>query len=106
MTLPINSGILESNTALREVSLSGILKSASFHIATLLEACGTDGCFYLSLEDLDADRPEFQVFDMAKKIIKLSDDFFQLPAEEKLMWEMDKWGDMQIGGWVIKPLWP
>jgi len=93
----------ESQAALREVSLSAILTKDSFHIATLLEACSTDGCFYLSLEDPDTNRPGCDVFDKAEEIIELADEFFQLPAEEKLMWEMDKWGDMQIGGWVIQP---
>jgi isopenicillin N synthase-like dioxygenase len=35
--------------------------------------------------------------------MELADEFFKLPVEEKLMWEMDKWGGMQIGGWVIQP---
>lgn len=86
------------HSALRAISLSGILADDSAQVANLLEACSTDGCFYLIVQESENDNPSCSTLRMADEVFKLAEELFELPLQEKLRWEMDKWGDLQIGG--------
>jgi len=84
---------------LREIPLSGILARDPPLVADLAEACTLDGCFYLNLQDPYNKTPWSDACKKAEQLYEIADEFFQLPLEQKLSWEMDKWGDMQIGGY-------
>ncbi len=82
----------------KEISLSKLLKDDQHSVAVLLEACISEGCFYLDISDADESISKAPLMKEASAIIQTAGQFFQSPLNEKLQWEMDTWGDLHIGG--------
>ena len=85
---------------LKTVSFYGLLSNNPSQVAMLLEACMSDGGFYLDLRDSTAEASTHAVMQMSAEILDAITRFFDLPLEAKLKWEMDKLGELQIGGYV------
>ena len=81
-----------------EIPFAEILKNEACHLDSLYKACSSEGCFYLDIGTPKKGASAVSLIDMADAIMQIAGSFFALPLEEKLRWEMDKWGDMQIGG--------
>jgi isopenicillin N synthase-like dioxygenase len=88
----------DKHIPLCKVSFNSLLSSNEEQISALLQACKTDGCFLLDLKspvECHATQSVLTIFD---KLVNYVEEFYALPLSEKLKWEMDKWGDLQIGG--------
>lgn len=88
----------DAGPSLEEICYHDLLTKDPSHIENLLRACSTDGCFHLNLKDTAGGYLPLDILNKAERVIEVANEFFQLPLEQKLSWEMDKWGDMQIGG--------
>ncbi len=87
-----------TQSADKEISLTAIMNKDSAEIDNVVQACVKDGYFYLSVEN-PSDRSNLGfILDIAEEVIKIGNEFFQLPIDEKLAFEMDDWGDLQNGG--------
>lgn len=61
----------------------------------LFEACTGSGVFMLQLNDHES------IFDKARGAFSVSEQVMDLPLEQKMSWEMDQWGLLQIGGYDL-----
>lgn len=84
---------------LAEISFLEILKNEACNLNSFYKACSSEGCFYLDIGTSKKGASAVSLIDMADAIMQMAGFFFALPLEEKLEWEMDKWSDMQIGGY-------
>ncbi|KXT18053.1 hypothetical protein AC579_4555 [Pseudocercospora musae] len=82
-----------SDQDLFKISLTAIISKDQRAIDKLVEAACKDGCFYLDISDLP------DLFDVSDQIAQVADDFFGLPLEEKLCYEMDKFTNLHMGGY-------
>lgn len=103
MTDPSLSSVPEQaapeSPSLVSVSLSRIKKGDLSETGKMLQACAGDGGFYLSL--CPEDGTDFQrhpLLVLADNMFETARETFSLPLKEKMHWEMDLWGDLQIGG--------
>ena len=85
---------------LKTVSFHGLISNDPSQVATLLEACMSDGGFYLDLRDSTPEASTQAVIEMTAEILDAVMKFFDLSLETKSRWEMDKLGELQIGGYV------
>lgn len=79
------------------VSLSKILSGDSLESKLLVEACKSDGFFLLDLKD-HTNQVKNSTLNQARQIFELASRLFEMPYEKKMKYEMDKWGDLYIGG--------
>ena len=86
---------------IQDVSYVGLLANNQSDTRALLNACSSEGCFYLQIGGLANVGQSLSILSMAEKIAAVAGSFFELPLEEKLRWEMDKWGSTQNGGYVL-----
>jgi isopenicillin N synthase-like dioxygenase len=89
-----------SQTCLDHVGYEGLLSGNKQDIDGLAKICREVGCFYLSLFQTAAD-DRLGIFEMASDISRGVDEFFGQPLQEKIKWEMDAWGQLQISGFVL-----
>ena len=82
----------------RDISYQKLLKNDQLELASLRNACMSQGCFYLDIANMDQTPSEPPLMEMASDVIKTAGQFFQSPEKQKLQWEMDTWGDLHIGG--------
>lgn len=85
------------------LSLNGLLTEDAAEARKLLNACMTDGGFYVDLDEHSDTGKEVlphPLISMAEDVVSIAREVFSMPLDDKLSWEMDKWGDLQIGGYV------
>lgn len=92
---------MTDSSVIRDVSYLGLMANDPSDIRALWNACSSEGCFYLEIEDLVKDCQSSSILSMAEEVAAVAGSFFKLPLEDKLGWEMDKWGNMQNGGYVL-----
>ncbi|KAK5628336.1 hypothetical protein RRF57_004051 [Xylaria bambusicola] len=80
------------------ISLSRLESQNREEIQLLFRACTSSGFFLLELNGNEATEIDKSVLAQADQIFELASEFFKLDQEEKLGYEMDRWGDMHIGG--------
>ncbi|KAI0020137.1 Clavaminate synthase-like protein [Xylariomycetidae sp. FL0641] len=88
-----------TSKCLPTISLTRLNAGEEDEIQRLLLSCKTAGAFLLDLSAHESDGADGSIFTQAEKVSHLAQDFFELGLEHKLAYEMDKWGDMQIGGY-------
>ncbi|OIW29132.1 Clavaminate synthase-like protein [Coniochaeta ligniaria NRRL 30616] len=89
---------------LTSVSVSKIEDGDVAETCKMLQACASDGGFYLSLSsDADANRHgvsgRHPLLALADHVFGTAKELFSMPLEDKMHWEMDLWGELQIGGY-------
>ena len=92
--------VVASEEPLKTVSFHGLTSNDPSQVATLLNASMSDGGFYLDLKESTAEGSAHRVIETAAEVLDAVMRFFDLPLETKLTWEMDKVGELQIGGYV------
>ena len=87
-----------ASSPLAEISLPALEANDDAQVQSMIGACITDGCFFLDLTGKEAEAPGATLQSMAQEVIASASNFFDLDLDTKLQYEMDKWGDLQIGG--------
>lgn len=77
------------------------MKNDPTDVTNLFKACASDGCFYLDLMKQGMNCQSCSLLAMAERVFNVADTLFKIPLTEKLEWEMDKLGDLQICGYVV-----
>ena len=83
------------------LSLNGLLTEDAAEARKLVNACMTDGGFYVDLDEPSDTGKEVlphPLISMADDVVSIAREVFSMPLDDKLSWEMDRWGDLQIGG--------
>lgn len=88
---------------LPSISYTGLVAQHEDDVNSLLNACRSTGCFYLSLRDVTRSNTGNEVSEMFSKageIVENAKAFFDRPLPEKMAWEMDAWGSHHTSGFV------
>ena len=84
----------DSFALLKTISFSALLHGESDAIADLYSAGVEGGFFYLDVRSLEIE----MILDEVNKLYGVAEDFFQLPLEEKMTFDLDKIGPHKIDG--------
>lgn len=82
---------------LRTVHLSKLLDGDAAESRNLLNACKTDGFFYLNIQNIDDNL--LQVVDA---MFQLDRELYDVPDEEKMAYDVDKLSELKLNGYVNK----
>lgn len=86
---------------IQDISYVALMANDPSNTRALLNACSSEGCFYLEIGDLAIGSQSSSILSTAEQVAAVAGGLFELPLEEKLRWEMDKWGSMLNGGYVL-----
>ncbi|EME80879.1 uncharacterized protein MYCFIDRAFT_165730 [Pseudocercospora fijiensis CIRAD86] len=78
---------------LATIPLEALISNEQKAVERLVEAASNDGCFYLDISSAKI------LFDAADQISVAADSFFNLPVHEKLLYEMDHFTNLHMGGY-------
>jgi isopenicillin N synthase-like dioxygenase len=77
---------------LQTVRLDLLRECNSVEAQKLLEACQTDGYFYLDIRNVDVD------FGVLDRMYELCREIFSLPLDDKLLYDVDKLSSLKLNG--------
>jgi isopenicillin N synthase-like dioxygenase len=77
------------------VHLSKLLDGDAAESNILLNACRSDGFFYLNIDNIDDD-----VFPVVDSMFQLDRELYDLPDEEKMAYDVDKLSELKLNGYV------
>jgi isopenicillin N synthase-like dioxygenase len=79
---------------LRTVQLSDLLQGDDAEAQKLFEACKMDGFFYLNIKNIDE-----HVLEVIDGMFELDKELYDLPDEEKMLYDVDKISDFKLNGY-------
>lgn len=88
----------ETQNQVLEISFNGIIAKDPAVLSDLKKACATHGCFFLTLQESYGYSSRNDILQKVQHLWGAANEFYDMPLNSKLGWEMDKWGEMQIGG--------
>lgn len=71
---------------IQDVFYVALMANDPSNTRALLDACSSDGCFYLEIEDLAVGSQSSSILSTAEEVAAVAGSFFELPVEEKLRW--------------------
>ena len=94
----LHQRLSSSSSALPVLAYSDFDQPTPHMLNALLDACSTYGFFYLDLRDCRCDARGKLAVDLTQEIFDFAPDLFDIPLEEKMRYEVDRYGDVKIGG--------
>ncbi|KAF7586736.1 hypothetical protein BBP40_008396 [Aspergillus hancockii] len=82
---------------LQTLNLALLQSQTPNEVQKLLEACRRDGFFYLDLRDME--QMNQNVVPVLEKMYQLTEDLYNLPTEEKMLYDIDKISEMKSNGY-------